>query len=74
MAGSIMPKLEMIFEKLGKVEEKLDKLEKQVKGVDRKLSELQGKVKSFEKCIRDGKIKKKLEDGMYCAHGGQRKL
>ena len=28
MAGSIMPKLEMIFEKLGKVEAKLDKLEK----------------------------------------------
>ena len=28
MAGSIMPKLEMIFEKLGRVEEKLDKVKK----------------------------------------------
>ena len=56
MAGSIMPKLEMIFEKLGKVEEKLDKLEKYVKAVDSKVSELQGKVKSFEKGMQDGKI------------------
>ena len=58
MAGSIMPKLEMIFEKLafGKVEEKLDKLEKYVKTVDSKVSELQGKVKSFEKGMQDGKI------------------
>ena len=56
MAGSIMPKLEMIFEKLGRVEEKLDKLEKYVKAVDSKVSELQGKVKSFVKGMLDGKI------------------
>ena len=56
MAGSIMPKLEMIFEKLGKVEAKLDKLEKYVKAVDSKMSELQGKMKSFGKGMQDGKI------------------
>ena len=56
MAGSIMAKLEMIFEKLGKVEGKLDKLEKNVKAVDSKVSELEGKVKSFVKGMQGGKI------------------
>ncbi|XP_078351848.1 uncharacterized protein LOC144636502 [Oculina patagonica] len=60
MAETIMPKLELVIEKLGKVESKLEDLENNVKSVDAKVNKLQAKVECFESFQK--KTVKKVED------------
>ena len=69
MADLVMPKLELLLEKIVAVESKLEKLEEYVKSVDDKVSSLQAKIDCFEsfKSETEKKIME-LEDGMDFAN------
>ena len=63
-AELVMPKLNLMLEKLEKVESKLEDLENYVKSVDAKVSTLQTKVESFES------FQKKTEDTVESIENG----
>ena len=69
MAEAVMPKLNLVLEKLGRVEYKLEELEAYVKTVDAKVSSLQVTVECFE-CFKKetGKTVKEIEYGMNYAN------
>ena len=69
MAEAVMPKLNLVLEKLGSVEYKLEELEAYVKTVDTKVSSLQVKVECFESFKKETeKTVKEIEDGMNYAN------
>jgi len=69
MAEAVMPKLNLVLEKLGRVEYKLEELEAYVKTVDAKVSSLQVTVECFE-CFKKEteKTVKEIEYGMNYAN------
>ena len=69
MAETIMPKLELVLDKLVKVEAKLEELENYVKSMDAKVNNLQAKVECFESSQKEMKTKvEDIEKGMNFAN------
>ena len=65
MAELVMPKLQLLLEKLVAGEWKLEKLEKYVKSVDDKVSNLQTKIECFESYKRETEKKvMELDEGV----------
>ena len=61
----VMPKIELVLEKLDKMAKKLDSLESYVKVVDGKVNQLQEKVEHFESFSKDAALSLKvLDEGM----------
>ena len=61
----VMPKIEVVLEKLDKMEKKLDSLKSYVKVVDGKVNRLQEKVEHFESFSKDAALSLKvLDEGM----------
>ena len=56
----VMPKIELVLEKLDKRENKLDSLESYVKVVDRKVNRLQEKAEHFESFSKDSALSLKV--------------
>ena len=66
---NVMPKIELVFEKLDKMEKKLDNLESYVKDVDGKVNRLREKVKYFESFSKGAVLSLKvLDEGMSFAN------
>ena len=69
MAEAVMPKLDLVLEKLVKVESKHEELERYAKSVDAKVTNLQVKVDCFELFKKETDLAiKDLEDGMSFAN------
>jgi len=65
----VMPKIELVLEKLDEMETKLDNIESYVKIFEGKFNRLQEKVERFESCSKDAASSfKVLEEGMYFAN------
>ena len=68
-AESVLPKLELVLQKLSNLELKFDSMEQYVKAVNDKVSNLQVKVECFEEFRKEtAKSMKELEDGMSFAN------
>jgi len=67
--NKVMPKIELVLEKLDKMEKKLDNLESYVKVVEGKVNRLEEKVERFESFSKDATSSiKVLDEGMSFAN------